>query len=113
MNFDRVVLVAGTRPEFVKLHPVAMALSAAGVDTILLTTEQHSSPAMKGAFFDELVWPCGVRSLGILGSAHLLRKATEPFRNREPDWPDRMRELCRLAALEESDRATGRERGPW
>lgn len=53
------------------------------------------------------------RRLSVLGSAHLLRKATEPFRNREPDWPDRMRELCRLAALEESDRATGRERGPW
>jgi UDP-N-acetylglucosamine 2-epimerase (non-hydrolysing) len=65
MNFDRVVLVAGTRPEFVKLHPVAMSLGAAGVDTLLLTTEQHWSPAMKDAFFDELVWPCPVRSLGI------------------------------------------------
>lgn len=52
------------------------------------------------------------RQLSALGSAHLLRKATEPFRNREADWPDRMRELCRLAALE-SDRAIGRKGGSW
>jgi UDP-N-acetylglucosamine 2-epimerase (non-hydrolysing) len=65
MNFDRVVLVAGTRPEFVKLHPVALALSTAHVETLLLTTEQHWSPAMKDAFLDDLVWPCAVRSLGI------------------------------------------------
>lgn len=65
MSFDRVVLVAGTRPEFVKLHPVALALHSAGVKTLLVTTGQHSSPAMKGAFLDELQWPCAVTSLGI------------------------------------------------
>jgi UDP-N-acetylglucosamine 2-epimerase (non-hydrolysing) len=64
VNFQRVVLVAGTRPEFVKLHPVAVALNAAAVETLLITTEQHSSATMKGAFFDELQWPCRVTSLG-------------------------------------------------
>jgi len=63
--FDRVVLVAGTRPEFVKLHPVAVALSASGIETLLVTTEQHWSAAMKGAFLDELSWPCPIESLGI------------------------------------------------
>jgi UDP-N-acetylglucosamine 2-epimerase (non-hydrolysing) len=65
MNFDRAVLVAGTRPEFVKLHPVAVALTAAAVETLLVTTEQHWSPTMKDAFFSELEWPCRVASLGI------------------------------------------------
>lgn len=65
MTFDRVVLVAGTRPEFVKLHPVAMALRAAGMDAVLVTTEQHSSPRMKGAFLEELEWPCAIISLNI------------------------------------------------
>jgi UDP-N-acetylglucosamine 2-epimerase (non-hydrolysing) len=65
MNFDRAVLIAGTRPEFVKLHPVAVALREAGVETLLVTTEQHWSPTMKDAFFKELVWPCPVSSLGI------------------------------------------------
>jgi UDP-N-acetylglucosamine 2-epimerase (non-hydrolysing) len=65
MKVNRVVLVAGTRPEFVKLHPVASALHRAGVDTVLVTTEQHWSPTMKGAFLEELLWPCSVESLGI------------------------------------------------
>jgi UDP-N-acetylglucosamine 2-epimerase (non-hydrolysing) len=62
---ERVVLVAGTRPEFVKLHPIATALAAKSVPTILVTTEQHSSPLMKDRFFDELRWPCPVVSLGL------------------------------------------------
>ncbi len=65
MSFDRAVLVAGTRPEFVKLHPVAMALSAAGTNTTLVTTEQHWSASMKGAFLEELAWPCPIESLGL------------------------------------------------
>jgi UDP-N-acetylglucosamine 2-epimerase (non-hydrolysing) len=65
MTFDRVVLVAGTRPEFVKLHPVAVALGLVGMNTMLVTTEQHSSPAMKGVFLEDLAWPCGISSLGI------------------------------------------------
>ncbi len=65
MNFDRIVLVAGTRPEFVKLHPVAVALRAAGMDTMLVTTEQHGSPTMKAVFLEELAWPCPIESLGI------------------------------------------------
>jgi UDP-N-acetylglucosamine 2-epimerase (non-hydrolysing) len=68
MKFDRVVLVAGTRPEFVKLHPVAVALSAAGVNTLLVTTEQHSSPVMKDAFLEKLEWTCKITSLRISAS---------------------------------------------
>ena len=50
MSFDRLVLVAGTRPEFVKLHPVALALHAAKIPMVLIATNQHRSAFMKDAF---------------------------------------------------------------
>jgi UDP-N-acetylglucosamine 2-epimerase len=62
---ERVAMVAGTRPEFVKLHPIAVALASKSVPSILITTEQHSAPLMKDRFLDELRWPCPVVSLGI------------------------------------------------
>jgi len=61
----RAVLVAGTRPEFVKLHPIAVALEDASIPALLVTTEQHRSTAMRDRFLEELRWPCPVRSLGI------------------------------------------------
>src|SRR2546430_1780027 len=62
---ERVVLVAGTRPEFVKLHPIALALESAKIPTKLVTTEQHSSALMKDRFLEELHWPCPIESLRI------------------------------------------------
>jgi len=61
----RVVLVAGTRPEFVKLHPLALAVHARGADLLLITTEQHTGAAMRDAFIDKLDWPCPVERLRI------------------------------------------------
>jgi UDP-N-acetylglucosamine 2-epimerase len=61
----RVVLVAGTRPEFVKLHPIALALATARVPSLLITTEQHSSALMKDRFFEDLRWPCPTESLRV------------------------------------------------
>jgi UDP-N-acetylglucosamine 2-epimerase (non-hydrolysing) len=62
---ERAVLVAGTRPEFIKLHPIALALAAVGIPSLLVTTEQHSSALMKDRFLEELRWPCSIESLGI------------------------------------------------
>lgn len=61
----RVVLVCGTRPEFVKLHPLALAVRARGADCLLITTEQHTGTAMRDAFVDDLRWPCPVERLRI------------------------------------------------
>lgn len=61
---ERVVLVGGTRPEFVKLNPLARALVGEGIPTLLITTEQHWSVAMKDAFLRDLRWPCEIASLG-------------------------------------------------
>lgn len=60
---ERVVLVGGTRPEFIKLNPLAQALAAEGIPTVLVTTEQHWSAAMKDTFLRDLPWPCEIESL--------------------------------------------------
>ncbi|HET9090999.1 MAG TPA: UDP-N-acetylglucosamine 2-epimerase, partial [Acidimicrobiales bacterium] len=50
----RVLVPAGTRPEFVKLAPVVAALRAAGLATRVVATGQHHDAAMAGSFFAEL-----------------------------------------------------------
>jgi UDP-N-acetylglucosamine 2-epimerase (non-hydrolysing) len=49
----------------VKLHPVALALAAAQVETILIATNQHRSAPMKDAFLRKLDWPCAVETLPV------------------------------------------------
>lgn len=66
---ERVVLVAGTRPELVKLQPLAVALADARIPTLLVTTGQHRDPAMRDAFLDELVWPCPTIDLAIIATS--------------------------------------------
>ncbi len=65
MSFERAVLVAGTRPEFVKLHPVALALHAARIPAVLLATNQHRTALMRDAFLEQLVWPCPIETLPV------------------------------------------------
>lgn len=65
---ERVVLVGGTRPEFIKLHPLAVALSRAGIPTLLLTTNQHRSAMMRDTFLEQLEWTCPVESLNVSGA---------------------------------------------
>ena len=50
-------LVAGARPNFIKLAPVARALGARGSRTRIVHTGQHYDPAMNGVFFAELRIP--------------------------------------------------------
>lgn len=50
----RILLPCGTRPEFVKLAPVAKALRAAGFDLRTVATGQHHDAQMADSFFDEL-----------------------------------------------------------
>ncbi|MFK3985212.1 non-hydrolyzing UDP-N-acetylglucosamine 2-epimerase [Micromonospora sp. NPDC050397] len=50
----RAVLFAGTRPEIVKLAPVALALSATGAQVQVIATGQHHDHRMAGAFFADL-----------------------------------------------------------
>jgi len=49
-----VLLVAGARPNFVKVAPVLRELDRRGVPNVLVHTGQHYDPAMSDVFFDEL-----------------------------------------------------------
>lgn len=81
------MLVAGTRPEFIKLHPLALALARARIETVLITTQQHWSASMRDAFIEELRWPCPVEPLAVTAREPLALLA-ELFRA----LPDRLRD---------------------
>jgi len=49
-----IVLVAGARPNFMKVAPVQAELDRRGVPSLLVHTGQHYDPAMSDVFFDEL-----------------------------------------------------------
>ena len=48
------MLIAGARPNFMKIKPVLDALEHRGAHTTLVHTGQHYDPSMSAVFFDEL-----------------------------------------------------------
>jgi UDP-N-acetylglucosamine 2-epimerase (non-hydrolysing) len=87
-----VMLVAGARPNFMKIAPVERALQKAGISTVIVHTGQHYDDRMSGAFFRDL----GVRHpdhhLGVGSGSHALQTARvmESFEAvllaARPDW---------------------------
>ncbi len=61
----KLLLVAGARPNFMKLAPLYRALKARGADITLVHTGQHFSPGMSDVFFKELEIPDPDLHLGI------------------------------------------------
>jgi UDP-N-acetylglucosamine 2-epimerase (non-hydrolysing) len=49
-----VVLVAGARPNFMKIAPLQAELDRRGVASVLVHTGQHYDASMSDVFFDEL-----------------------------------------------------------
>ena len=70
MTSPQVTLIAGARPNFMKVKPVLDALEARGIATELVHTGQHYDAAMSDVFFDEL----GIRTpdhhLGVGSGSH-------------------------------------------
>lgn len=54
LSKHKAILVAGARPNFMKVKPVLDALEQRGVDCVLLHTGQHYDPKLSQVFFDEL-----------------------------------------------------------
>ena len=50
----KAIVVAGARPNFMKVKPVIDALERRGVQTVLVHTDQHYDVAMSDVFFSEL-----------------------------------------------------------
>ena len=70
----KVMLVAGARPNFMKVAPVLAALESNGDDTVLVHTGQHYDAAMSDTFFRDL----GMREpdyhLGVGSGSHAQRQ---------------------------------------
>ncbi|WP_127500654.1 non-hydrolyzing UDP-N-acetylglucosamine 2-epimerase [Actinoplanes solisilvae] len=66
----RIVIVAGARPNFMKVKPVMDALEARGADVVLVHTGQHYDAAMNDVFFADLGLRPPDRHLGTGSGTH-------------------------------------------
>jgi UDP-N-acetylglucosamine 2-epimerase (non-hydrolysing) len=71
----KVLLVAGARPNFMKIKPVLAALEERGAATSLVHTGQHYDPLMSDVFFEELDIRRPDRALGVGGGSHAQQTA--------------------------------------
>jgi UDP-N-acetylglucosamine 2-epimerase (non-hydrolysing) len=87
-----VLLVAGARPNFMKIAPIAATLRARGEAPLLVHTGQHYDAAMSDAFFADLDIPAPDYHLGVGSGSHAQQTARvmesfEPVLDAtRPDW---------------------------
>jgi UDP-N-acetylglucosamine 2-epimerase (non-hydrolysing) len=88
----RVLLVAGARPNFMKIAPIIAVLRQRHIECVLVHTGQHYDPAMSDTFFDELSIPAPDFHLGVGSGTHAQQTARvmesfEPvLEGTRPDW---------------------------
>ncbi|HET7040627.1 MAG TPA: UDP-N-acetylglucosamine 2-epimerase (non-hydrolyzing), partial [Gemmatimonadales bacterium] len=88
----RLLLVAGARPNFMKVAPILRAARDAGAEARLVHTGQHYDAAMSEAFFRDLGLPTPDHHLGVGSGSHAVQtarimEAFEPvLREERPDW---------------------------
>lgn len=88
----RVLVVAGARPNFMKVAPILRALRKEDHDGILVHTGQHYDVRMSDTFFRELGLPEPDHHLGIGSASHAVQtarcmEAFEPvLKEVRPDW---------------------------
>lgn len=88
----KVLSVVGARPQFVKLAPVAAALSSAGWQHIIVHTGQHYDARMSDVFFDDLRIPAPDVHLGVGSGSHgvqtgaMLAAMDGVLDEHRPDW---------------------------
>ena len=86
------MLVAGARPNFMKIAPVQRALARAGHRVILVHTGQHYDDRMSDSFFRDLDIPAPDHHLGVGSGSHAVQTARimqlfEPvLLDHRPDW---------------------------
>ena len=66
----RILLIAGARPNFMKVKPVLDALEARGAEVVLVHTGQHYDAAMNDVFFADLGLRPPDRHLGTGSGSH-------------------------------------------
>ena len=88
----KVLLVAGARPNFMKVAPVLHELRKAGETYVLVHTGQHYDEGMSGAFFRDLGLPEPDYHLGVGSASHarMTARIMESFEpvllETRPDW---------------------------
>jgi UDP-N-acetylglucosamine 2-epimerase (non-hydrolysing) len=88
----KVLSVVGARPQFVKLAPVAAALTAAGDQHVIVHTGQHYDAAMSDVFFDDLKIPDPDVHLGVgsgsqgVQTGGMLAAMDAVLDEHRPDW---------------------------
>jgi UDP-N-acetylglucosamine 2-epimerase (non-hydrolysing) len=88
----KVLSVVGARPQFVKLAPVAAALTASGDEHVIVHTGQHYDHAMSDVFFDDLKIPDPDVHLGVgsgsqgVQTGGMLAAMDAVLDEHQPDW---------------------------
>lgn len=88
----RVLVVAGARPNFMKVAPILRALAARGDEAVLVHTGQHYDAKMSDAFFRDLGLPEPDFHLGVGSGSHAqqtarVMEAFEPvLLESKPEW---------------------------
>jgi UDP-N-acetylglucosamine 2-epimerase (non-hydrolysing) len=71
----RVLVIAGARPNFMKVAPILRSLRAGGHEGILVHTGQHFDATMSDAFFRDLSIPDPDFHLGVGSGTHAVQTA--------------------------------------
>lgn len=88
----RTLVVAGARPNFMKVAPILRTLEAVGHPGVLVHTGQHYDARMSDTFFQELEIPDPDHHLGVGSGSHAVQTARvmEAFESvlleERPDW---------------------------
>ncbi|MGQ0766676.1 MAG: non-hydrolyzing UDP-N-acetylglucosamine 2-epimerase [Gemmatimonadota bacterium] len=88
----KVLVVAGARPNFMKVAPVLRELDARGHERVFVHTGQHYDASMSDSFFRDLALPEPDHHLGVGSASHARQTARvmetfEPVLESErPDW---------------------------
>lgn len=88
----KVMLVAGARPNFMKIAPLLRVLHERSMESVIVHTGQHYDEAMSEAFFRDLELRAPDHHLGAGSASHAVQtarvmEAFEPVLiNERPDW---------------------------
>ena len=71
----RLAVVAGARPNFMKVAPILRACADRGVEALLVHTGQHYDVSMSGSFFEVLGLPEADVNFGVGSGTHAVQTA--------------------------------------
>lgn len=75
MSLDKVLLVAGARPNFMKVAPILECLDERGIKAVLVHTGQHYDPLMSDVIFADLGLRTPDHHLGVGSGSHAVQTA--------------------------------------